>query len=524
MRAGSGHDADWVVVGSGFGGSVSALRLAEKGHRVVVMEQGHRFEAADFPRTNWNLPRWLWLPALHWHGIFRISLFRHLLVLSGTGVGGGSLVYGNTLPLPKRDFFSAPSWAHLAPWEEELATHYETARRMLGTVPNPRLEAGDRALAQLAARRGLTQHFEPTTVAVFFGEPEVEVPDPYFGGRGPPRSGCTFCGGCMTGCRHGAKNTLDRNYLWLAGGLGAEVRPGTRVTGLEPLDGTAGDGTRGWRVRWRSTGFLRPTSGELTCRGVVLAGGVLGTLPLLLRLRRTTLPRLSPRVGHRVRTNSESLLGVTALGRDTVLSDGIAIGSILHTDPQSHLEPVRYGAGSGFWRLAASPMSHGRGPLVRLGRAMAALARNPVRNGKALLVDDWAKRTQILLFMRTIDSTLRLGLGPLGGLRSHQEEGPRPEALLPEAQELAREFAEIVDGQPMALLTETLLGIPTTAHILGGCVMGRGPEEGVIDHRHRVFGYRNLLVCDGSAVSANPGVNPSLTITALAERAMSFVE
>ena len=518
------YDCDWVVVGSGFGGSVAALRLAEKGHRVVVLEQGRRFESSDFPRSNWNLPRWLWVPPLRWQGFFRMSLCRHLMVLSGTGVGGGSLVYANTLPVPKREFFAAPGWAHLADWESELAPHYAIARHMLGTVPNPRLENGDRALAEMAARRGLSGHFEPTTVAVFFGEPGIEVPDPYFGGRGPARSGCTFCGGCMTGCRHGAKNTLDRNYLWLAEQQGADIRAETRVTGLEPLEGEGRNGGAGWRVFWRASTSLLPRAGLLRCRGVVLAGGVLGTVPLLLRLRRSSLPPLSVRVGHRVRTNSESLLGVTAMRRDTVFSDGIAIGSILHTDPHSHLEPVRYAAGSGFWRLLASPMTYGRGPAGRLARAAGALLRQPRRNLKALLVDDWARRTQVLLYMRTIESTLRLHRGPLGGLQTDLEEGPRPEALLPEAQELAREFARIVDGQPMALLTETLLGIPTTAHILGGCVMGESPGEGVIDHRHRVFGYRNLLVCDGSAVSANPGVNPSLTITALAERAMTFIE
>jgi cholesterol oxidase len=517
------YDCDWVVVGSGFGGSVAALRLAEKGYRVVVLEQGRRFDPADFPKTNWDLPNWLWLPQLRWHGFFRMSLFRHLLVLSGTGVGGGSLVYSNTLPIPKPEFFAAPGWAHLADWERELAPHYETARQMLGTTLNPRLETGDRALADLAARRGIAERFEPTEVAVFFGEPDVEVPDPYFDGRGPARTGCTFCGACMTGCRYGAKNTLDRNYLWLAEGLGVEIRARTRVTDLEPVDGPEGDGGEGWRVNWRDSTSLLPRRGRLVCRGVVLAGGVLGTVPLLLRLRRTRLPRLSVRVGHRVRTNSESLLGVTAMRKETVFSEGIAIGSILNTDPHSNLEPVRYASGSGFWRILASPLTHGPNALVRVLRALAGLVRHPVRNLKALLVRDWAKHTQILLYMRTIDSTLRLRRSWWGGLRTTMEEGARPEALMSEARELAREFAAIVDGQPMALLTETVLGIPNTAHILGGCVMGRDPAEGVIDHQHRVFGYRGLLVCDGSTVSANPGVNPSLTITALSERAMTFI-
>jgi cholesterol oxidase len=515
-------DRDWVVVGSGFGGSVSALRLAEKGYRVTVLEQGRRLEADDFPRTNWDLRRWLWIPALRCFGLFRITFFRHLTALTGVGVGGGSLMYANTLPIPKAEFFRAPGWGELADWENELAPHYQTARRMLGTAVNPQLEIGDLALARIAADLGIADEFEPTTVAVFFGQPEVEIPDPYFGGEGPPRTGCNFCGGCMIGCRYGAKNTLDRNYLWLAERRGAEVRASTRVVDITPLDGPAGDGSAGYRVHWRSTTSWWPRGGELTCRGVVLAGGVLGTVPLLLRLRRGSLPRLSDRVGHRVRTNSESLLGVTALRPDTVFSDGIAIGSILHTDPHSHLEPVRYPAGSGFWRILASPLSHGRNAVTRLARALAELVRHPGCNLKALLVRDWAKHTQILLFMRTIESTLRLRPG-LFGVRTGLEEGERPTALIPEARELAGRFASIVEGQPVALITETLLGIPTTAHLLGGCVMGRDPGEGVIDADHRVFGYRDLLVCDGSTVSANPGVNPSLTITALAERAMARI-
>jgi len=517
----NGLKYDYIIIGSGFGGAVSALRLAEKGYRVLVLEKGREFSTEAYPRTNWNLRRWMWLPALRFFGFFKITLFRHLTILSGVGVGGGSLVYANTLPRPKPGFFTAPSWAHLADWEGELAPFYPVAEAMLGTSLNPRMEAGDLALRRLSEEIGRREHFQPTNVAVFFGEPEVEVRDPYYGGLGPDRSGCNFCGACMVGCRYGAKNTLDRNYLYFARRAGAEIRAESKVFDVAPLDG--GGGASGYRVRWKSsTRGPFPVRYQATARGVVFAGGVLGTVPLLLKMRGRSLPRLSARVGCRVRTNSESLSGVLTYDPETVFSDGVAIGSILHTDDHSHLEPVRYPSGSGFWRLLMAPMVHGSNALTRFGKILWDLFRHPVLNLRALFVRDWARKTQILLFMRTLDSTLRFEPGPLG-MRSCEEEGPAPTAFMPEAKELAERYASLVKGKPYVLLTESLLGIPTTAHILGGAVMGRDASEGVIDADHRVFGYRNLYVCDGSAVTANPGVNPSLTICALTERAMKKI-
>ncbi len=511
---------DYVVIGSGFGGSVAALRLVEKGYRVLVLEKGKWFTDKDFPKTNWNVKRWLWVPLLRFFGFFKISFFRHITILSGVGVGGGSLVYANTLPLPKNEFFQAESWAHLADWKSELQSHYRTASRMLGIVPNPRLEKGDLALQQLSRMMKKEHEFEPTRVAVFFGEPEVTVPDPYFAGKGPERAGCNFCGGCMTGCRYNAKNTLDKNYLHLARQLGAVIQAESEVYDIFPLG--AANGTDGYRIRWKKSTSLFGKRGELTTRGVILAGGVLGTIPLLLKLKTSSLPDLSNQVGRGIRTNSESLIGITTFDKEAVFSDGIAIGSILHTDRYSHLEPVRYASGSGFWRLLMSPLVHGHNALIRSLKAAWSLISHPILSLRVMLVWNFARRTQILLFMRTLDSTLRFRRGWLG-MRSSMSTGPAPTPFVPEAKELAEKYAGLVNARPVVLLTETLLGIPTTAHILGGAVMGRNISEGVIDTDHKVFGYQNMFVCDGSAVSANPGVNPSLTISALAERAISKI-
>ncbi len=514
-------DYDYIIIGSGFGGSVSALRLAEKGYKVLVLEKGKRLREKDFPRTNWNVKKWFWRPALRFFGLFKLTFFRHVTVMSGVGVGGGSLVYANVLMKPKPEFFRAPSWKHLVDWEKELQQHYATALTMLGATPCPRIETGDLALRQLAARIGKLDYFEPTNAAVFFGKPEVTVPDPFFNGRGPSRAGCMFCGACMIGCRHNAKNTLDKNYLYLAEQLGTVIQPGSEVYDAVPIGPAGGSG--GYRVAWRSSTSLSGEKGTYTCRGIVFSGGVLGTVQLLLNLKRASLPLLSDMVGARVRTNSESLIGITTFDKDTVFSDGVAISSILHTDEHSHLEPVRYPAGSGFWRLFGFPLSHGRNLFVRLGRSFGNIIRHPVQSMKVYFVDDWAKRTQILLYMRTLDSTLRFSKG-IFGMKTSPEQGEHPTAFMQEAKDLAERYAAIVGGKPMVLLSETAFGIPTTAHILGGAVMGRDRTEGVIDKDNRVFGYENMYVCDGSMISANPGVNPSLTITALAERAMSRVE
>lgn len=512
---------DYIIIGSGFGGSVSALRLAEKGYRVLVIEKGKWYRAADFPRTNWQFSKWLWLPALRWFGIMKITIFRHVGFITGTGVGGGSLVYANTLPVPKPAFFQSGSWAGLADWKTELAPFYDTALKMLGASKNPQYFDGELALQELAHDIGQEQHFDATNVAVYFGAPGETVPDPYFGGKGPERAGCTFCGACMTGCRQNAKNSLDKNYLWLAQQLGAEILAEHEVYDIKPAGKS--DGSEGYTVHFRpSTRFFKPKK-TLRAKGVIFAGGVLGTVKLLLNLKKKSLPKLSNKVGQDVRTNNESLIAVTSLDDTRDFSQGLAIGAILHTDPHSHLEICRYGAGSGAWRLTFLPFVDGKNALLRFGKIIWETLTNPVTYLKYFLVKDWAKNSVVLLFMQTLDSTVTFTRGRWGGMRTAVSGTEKPTAFIPRAIELARKFEKIMRGKAMAFGLTPLAGIPGTAHILGGAVMGDSPDTGVIDRDNRVFGYENLLVCDGSMISANPGVNPSLSITAIAERAMSKI-
>lgn len=512
---------DYVIIGSGFGGAVSALRLSEKGYKVLVIEKGKWFRTGDFPRSNWNLRRWLWEPRLGFRGFFKMTFLNHITVLSGVGVGGGSLTYANTLPVPKPAFFRSGSWQGLADWEAELKPFYEEAYRMLGAGVNPRLGPADEAVRQLARELGREDEFGPTKVAVYFGEPGKTVPDPYFGGKGPDRAGCIHCGACMTGCRHNAKNTLDKNYLHLAQQLGAEIIAEREVVDVRPLDGA--DGSTGYRIYFRATAKGSREERQVTTRGVVFAGGVLGTVPLLLKLRERSLPRLSAQVGCQIRTNNEALVCVVSQDKTKDFTEGIAIGSILHTDEHSHLEPTRYGQGSGFFRVMLLPMAFGRNGLIRLWRLVKGLFQSPVKLLRAAFTADHARHTTILLFMQHLDSTLRLRRGRITPMRTTLEAGEKPSAFIPRAGELSGQFEQIVDGKAFVSFLETLFGIPTTAHILGGAVMGADPDHGVIDSHNHVFGYRNMLVCDGSMISANPGVNPALTITAISERAMSKV-
>ena len=513
------NNYDYIVVGSGFGGSVAALRLSEKGYNVLVIEKGKWYQTKDFPQTNWNLRKWLWLPLLHFYGFFKITFFRHLTALSGVGVGGGSLVYANTLPIPNAEYFNSGAWAGLNDWEIELKPFYQRALRMMGAVKNPNLTDGDLALQKLAEVNGHQDSFSATDVAVFFGEAEVEVDDPFFGGEGPSRSGCNFCGGCMVGCRYDAKNTLDKNYLYFAQKKGAEIKAETEVIDVQPI---GENGVDGYRVYWKKATGVKRSNGRFKTKGIVFAGGVLGTVPLLLKLKSGSLPNISSQIGEDIRTNSESLLGITTTHKKYEFSKGVAIGSILNTDEHSHLEPVRYPSGSGFWRLLMSPLVHGNTIFIRIFRILSNIIRHPVKNIKTYFVPNWARQTQILLYMRTIDSKLKI-VKSWYGIKTLISSGEAPTAFLPEAKELAEKYAQIVDGKSTALLTESLLGIPTTAHILGGAVMGRNREEGVIDKDSKVFGYENMYICDGSMISSNPGVNPSLSILAISERAMSKI-
>jgi cholesterol oxidase len=519
---------DYIIIGSGFGGSVSALRLVEKGYKVLVLEKGRRLRAGDFPKTNWNMKRFFWLPQVGFRGLFKMTFLGHVTALSGVGVGGGSLVYANTLPVPKDPFFAAESWRHLADWKTELAGHYQTVLKMLGATRNPSLTYPDEVLREVAKELGREEAFEQTDVAVYFGKTGVTVPDPFFGGEGPERTGCTLCGGCMLGCNHGAKNTLDRNYLYLAEKRGLRIEADTEVTWVRPESGG------GYEVEARQGTWAIPAlNAKQTYRAqhVIFAGGVLGTVPLLLKLKEDPngLPKLSDRVGDFVRTNSEVLLGVVTQRRDRDLSQGIAIGSILHTDEHSHLEPVRYSAGAGVFRPLMMPAAPGDTLGQRFANAIRMVLRHPMKTVRTYLVPDWAKYTMILLYMQTVDGHIRMRLGRgwrTGFTRwavTEPGDGPPAKAWTPEASDLAERVAKHLDGYPTSLMTETLLGIPTTAHILGGAPMGDSAVAGAIDHRHRLFGYEGLFVIDGSAISANIGVNPSLTIAALAERAMTFI-
>jgi cholesterol oxidase len=523
------YDYDWLVIGSGFGGSVAALRLAEKGHRVGVVECGRRFGDDDYAKTAWNLRRYFWAPLLGLRGIFRMTLFRDVFIVSGSGVGGGSLGYANTLYRARPAFFRDPQWAGLGGWDEELAPHYDTAESMLGVTEYPDEGPADLLLKELGEELGVAETYKPTRVGVYFGEPGTEVEDPFFGGEGPPRRGCIQCGSCMVGCRHNAKNTLVKNYLWFAERLGAEILPEREVTDIEPVG--APDGSEGYRVTTEHPGaWVRRRTRTFTARGVVVAAGALGTNRLLARCRLGgSLPRISDRLGALVRTNSESILAVTAPDDERDFARSIAITSSIYPDPDTHVEVVTYGR-------AGDPMSFlftmltGKGtrrtrPFIWLGQAL----RHPIRLLRTLWPFKWSQRTVILLVMQTLDNAIRLRskrslLGRGVKLQTEQDpERPIP-TFIPAANAAAERIAEKVGGLAQSGTTESVFNIPTTAHILGGAAIGAGPETGVVDSEHRVFGYENLIVCDGSAVPANPGVNPSLTITALAERAMSFVE
>lgn len=522
------HDYDWLVIGSGFGGSVAALRLAEKGYRVAMLECGRRFEDEDFAESTWNLRRYLWMPKLGLRGVMRMTPFKDVLVVSGSGVGGGSLGYANTLYRARPAYFADEQWRGLADWERELAPHYDTAERMLAVTEYEGIGPADALLREYGEEIGVGNTFSNTRVGVYFGEPGAEAPDPFFGGEGPARSGCERCGSCMVGCRYGAKNTLPKNYLWFAEKLGVKIIADRQVTDIRPRG--AADGSEGYLVfSERSGSWLRRARQTHTARGVVIAAGALGTNNLLANCRHSgSLPRLSSRVGKVVRTNTESIQAVTAPDDSRDFAKSIAITSSVYPDPDTHIEVVTYGNGgdamSNFYTLMT-----GRGTrLTRPLKWLGAVLRHPLRALKLLDPRMWSRRTIILLVMQTLDTAMSLEprrklFGRGVRLQTEQDpERPNP-TFLPAAEHVARWFERRLGGVAQSVATESLLNIPTTAHILGGAVIGESPETGVIDAGHRVFGYENLLICDGSAVPANPGVNPSLTITAMAERAIAKV-
>src|SRR5688572_19531097 len=513
-------EVDVVVIGSGSGGSVAALRLAEKGYGVAVLEAGRRFDESTLPETSWRVRSFLWAPRLGCYGIQRISLIKDVMVLAGAGVGGGSLNYANTLYEPLAPFYADPQWGHITDWREELAPFYDQAKRMLGVVENPTTTPSDEVMREVAEEMGVGDTFHPTPVGVFFGQPGVEVPDPFFGGAGPPRRGCIECGECMTGCRHGAKNTLLQNYLYLAERAGAQVHPLTTVTAVRPLpDGSYAVDTE------RTGAWVRKHRHTFIARDVVLAAGTMGTQRLLHRMRdEGRLPNLSPRLGELTRTNSEAILGARTFRRDVDFTRGIAITSSFHPDEHTHIEPVRYGRGSNFMGLLTTGLADGDGrsrPLTWLGEA----ARHPVMLLRNMNMRHWSEQIIIALVMQTRDNSItcytKRGWFGRRRLTSRQGHGEPNPTWIPVGHDAVRRIAAKIKGFPGGGWND-VFNIPMTAHFLGGAPIGDTSEHGVIDPYNRVFGHPGLHVVDGAAVSANLGVNPSLTITAQAERAMSM--
>lgn len=506
------HDYDVVIIGSGFGGSVAALRLTEKGYKVCVLEAGARFADNDFAKTSWELKKFLFFPKIGLKGIQRIDLLRNVMVMSGAGVGGGSLVYANTLYRPPVSFYNTGSWAGIADWQRLLDPYFTQAEKMLGVVTNPFFSPSDDALSRLAQRAGKGDTFRLTPVGVHFGEAGKTVRDPFFGGKGPDRTGCLNCGECMTGCRHGAKNTLVKNYLYLAENGGAEVRELTTVTDII-------DGKDGFTIKTRSTSGRG--RGTITAKQVVVAAGALGTAKLLQRVKANgNLQGLSPMLGQLSRTNSESLLGVVSRDDTVDYSTGSAITSSYFPDEHTHIESVRYGKGSNFMAIMQSIMASGKkGQAPNVGLLLWNTLKNIHRLPKFYNLRHWSERTLILLVMQAADNSLSTYLkrGLFGRkLSSRQGLGKPNPAWVKAGHEAARDLAKDMNGTPGAVTTEPF-GIPMTAHFLGGCVIAENPENGVVDPYLRAFGVPGLHIFDGSTLSANPGVNPSLSITAQAE-------
>lgn len=513
------HNYDVVIIGSGFGGSVAALRLSEKGYKVGVIEAGRRFSDKDFPKTSWRLNRFLFAPRLGLNGIQRIHALPDVLILCGAGVGGGSLVYANTLYTPPDSYFNDKQWRHITDWKAELAPWYDLAHRMLGVVKNPFMSPADVAMKEVADEMGVGETFTLAPLGVFFGDGSGKVSsDPFFGGVGPSRNGCTNCGECMTGCRHNAKNTLPKNYLGIAEGIGATVIPESTVTDFEEVNGE-------WLISTRKSGAWFGGRQKFTAKEVIVAGGTYNTQKLLHRMRdKDKLPKLSQQLGHLSRTNSEALTG--ALMPDTSInySEGAAITSSFYPDENTHVEPVRYGKGSNAMGLLQTIATDGTNLAGRHKQWWATVLRNPRTLLRILNVRKWSERTVIALVMQNVDSSISVrGKRSIFGWRlTSKNNSENPNATyIPAANEVVRRIAKNRGGIAGGNIGE-LINAPFTAHFVGGCVIGSAADEGVIDPYHRVWNYPTLHIVDGSSVTANLGVNPSLTITAQAERAMSM--
>ncbi|MBU1170406.1 MAG: FAD-binding protein [Proteobacteria bacterium] len=521
MGHGKAFDYDFIVIGSGFGGSVSALRLAQKGYKVAVLEKGKRWENKDFPKTNWNTRKYMWLPQLGCYGFQMLTQLKHVLIFHGGGVGGGSLVYANQLLVPPDEVFEKPEWG-IENCKEKMMPHYAEAKKMLGANPSPSIGAADKCLQEVGKDIRGKDTFHKNDVGIFFGTPKESVPDPYFDGQGPDRVGCDFCGSCMVGCPSGAKNTLDKNYLYLAEKLGVDIIPETEVLGVTPANGGYDIFTR------KSTGLLKSKKTYRT-KGAVFSGGVLGSVKLLMKCKQQgLLPKLSGQLGNLVRTNSEALLGVKSRDKTTDWNDQIAITSGIYPDETTHVEMVRYNKGSDVLLNLFTLMTGGGGHVPRIFRFMGTVLRHPVRFVQLLWPFGMASSTTVVLVMQTDDNYLKLEYKPrwwrLGGysMNSVIPEGEKGmKAYIPIANDVTERLSKKMDGIPLSFLPEATINTGSTAHILGGCCMGDSPDKGVVGKNGELFGYPNLFVADGSVVPANLGVNPSLTITALSEYIMS---
>jgi len=509
---------DYIIVGSGFGGSVSAMRLAEKGYSVLILEMGKEYKAKDFPKTNWNLKKFFWSPKLRWFGFQRLSFFKEVFILSGVGVGGGSLVYANTHMFPPDAFFSNPSWTKSKNWKETLTPFYDKAKFMLGTVKNETFGKEDRILQEIAEEMGRPESFEGVSVGVYFGDTEKET-DPYFNGLGPMRKGCTECAGCMVGCKEGAKNTLDYNYLYFAQKWGAEIKAETKADKIEYKNGVYTVHTVS------STAFLSKKRQTFRAKNIVFSAGVLGTLDLLLKnkLKYKTLADLPESLGENLRTNSESLCGVTS--KDMKLNNGVAISSVFNPDDDTHIEIVKYPDNSNSMKLFSTVATKNGSALMRPLMWFGNMFYKPKQFWGHLFGRKFAQKSVIFLVMQSLDNSMKMVYKrfPFSGISIKNKKENKVPSYIDIGQKVMNRYAEKVNGIPQNATTEVLFNMSSTAHILGGVPMGTDASNGVVDEKFQVFNYPGMTVLDGSIIPGNLGVNPSLTITALSEYAMSLV-